>query len=186
MQHHLKIEFGMALVVLWSVGCAAASPSPSTPTPPSPSPSAFALPSPSPSASALPSPSSSATAPATVGSAQRTNTPLQGMLGGGGKKIGDYTVTLFSTPNPPVRGSNTLEALVVDVNSQPVTDATVSFDIDMTNMSHGKNVVTAKLAGNGRYAGTLFFQMPGPWRVNVTVEHTGQLAVSDRFNFSVH
>ena len=108
------------------------------------------------------------------------------MLGGGGKKIGDYTVTMFSTPNPPVRGNNTLEALVVDVNNQPVTEATVSFDIDMTNMSHGKNVVTAKLGGNGRYAGKLFFQMPGPWRVIVTVECAGQPTVSDRFNFSVN
>jgi hypothetical protein len=112
--------------------------------------------------------------------------PAEQTLGGGGKKIGAYTVTLFSSPNPPIRGSNTLEALVVDVNNQPVTDATVSFDIDMTNMSHGKNVVAAKSTGNGRYAGTLFFMMPGPWRVIVAVERAGQPAASDRFNFSVN
>lgn len=147
--------FGMAFVVLWSVGCSAVAPSTRETT----------------------GPSTGSSAPAA---------PLQGTLGGGSKKIGAFTVTLFSSPNPPIRGSNTLEALVVDANNQPVTDATVSFDIDMTNMSHGKNVVAAKSTGNGRYAGTLFFMMPGPWRVIVAVERAGQPAASDRFNFSVN
>ena len=107
-------------------------------------------------------------------------------LGGGSKQIGTYTVTLFSSPNPPIRGSNVLQALVVDASNQPVKDAAVSFDIDMTTMSHGKNVVAARLTNNGRYAATLAFAMPGPWRVIVGIQRAGQPPVSDRFNFSVN
>jgi hypothetical protein len=112
--------------------------------------------------------------------------PAERTLGGGGKQIGEFTVTLFSSPNPPIRGTNALQALVVDANSRPVKDATVSFDVDMTTMSHGKNVVTAKLGDNGRYAATLSFVMPGPWRVIVAVQRQGAPPVSDRFNFSVN
>ena len=70
----------------------------------------------------------------------------------GGKPSDDLLVWIFSDPNPPSRGDNTLEALVTDSNGQPITDATISFDIDMTNMSHGKNVVTASSLGEGRYS----------------------------------
>ena len=118
--------------------------------------------------------------------AQSSTVPVEQTLGGGSKQIGPYTVTLFSTPNPPVRGSNALQALVVDANNQPVKDATVSFDVDMTTMSHGKNVVPAKLSDNGRYTAALVFVMPGPWRVIVAVQRAGASAVSDRFNFSVN
>jgi len=118
--------------------------------------------------------------------ASSSPSPAERTLGGGSRQIGAYTVTLFSTPNPPIRGNNALQALVADATGQPIKDATVSFDVDMTTMSHGKNVVTAKLADNGRYTATLSFVMPGPWRVIVAVQRAGAPAVSDRFNFSVN
>ena len=77
-----------------------------------------------------------------------------------------------------------LDALVTDAIAKPITDAIVSFDIDMTNVSHGKNVVIAKSLGNGRYAGTLLSMMPGPWRVIVAVASPDQPAASERFNFT--
>jgi hypothetical protein len=103
----------------------------------------------------------------------------------GGKQSGDLLVWIFSDPNPPLRGDNTLEALVTDSQGQPITDATVSFDMNMTNMNHGKNVVTATALGGGRYSGAVHFLMPGPWRVIVGIERAGQ-TTPVRFDFTVN
>jgi hypothetical protein len=114
--------------------------------------------------------SSSATTPAT----------------GNSKKAGPYTISLAGAPNPAVRGDNTVDVTITDSNGQPVADAKVILDFDMTTMSHGKNVVTATPAGNGRYTGRVTYMMAGPWRVIVTLERAGQAPVSVRFDFSVN
>jgi hypothetical protein len=103
----------------------------------------------------------------------------------GGKPGGNLLVWIFSNPNPPSSGDNTLEAFVTDANGQPITDATVSFDINMTNMNHGKNVVTASSLGNGHYSGDVHFLMGGPWRVIVAIERAGQTDTV-RFDFMVN
>jgi hypothetical protein len=103
----------------------------------------------------------------------------------GGKQSGDLSVWIYSNPNPPIRGANTFEAVLADAKGQPVTDAKISFDLDMTNMSHGKNVVAASPLGAGRYTGKVSFQMPGPWRVLVAIERGGQTSTV-RFDFSVN
>jgi hypothetical protein len=103
----------------------------------------------------------------------------------GGKQSGDLFVWVFSEPNPPIRGSNTFEAFITDASGQPVTDAKISFDIDMTNMSHGKNVVEAKSMGEGHYSSKVSFLMPGTWRVIVAVDRAGQ-ASTVRFDFDVN
>lgn len=103
----------------------------------------------------------------------------------GGKPSGNLLVWIFSDRNPPVRGDNTFEAFLTDTNGQPITDATVSFDINMTNMNHGKNVVTAPSLGEGRYSGVVHFLMPGPWRVIVGIERAGQKNTV-RFDFMVN
>ena len=103
----------------------------------------------------------------------------------GGKRSGELLVWIFADRNPPVRGDNTLEVFVTDANGQPINDAKVSFDIDMTNMSHGKNVVTASPLGEGRYTGQVFFLMPGPWRVIVGIDRGGQTD-NVRFEFNVN
>ncbi|HZY40458.1 MAG TPA: FixH family protein [Anaerolineae bacterium] len=108
-----------------------------------------------------------------------TGTPL-----GEGLRVGDYAVWLTSA-DAPRRGAAQLDAVVVDQNDQPVADATVSFDIDMTNMSHGKNVIKTDPLGDGHYAGEVHFMMGGPWRVIVIVERANQAPVSARFNFNV-
>jgi hypothetical protein len=103
----------------------------------------------------------------------------------GGKRSGDLFVWIYSNPNPPIRGENTFDAYVTDPQGKPITDAKLSFDIDMTNMSHGKNVVTAASTGEGHYQGKLAFMMPGPWRVLVGIERARQTDLI-RFDFTVN
>lgn len=103
----------------------------------------------------------------------------------GGKQSGELLVWIYGNPNPPIRGANTLEVFVADSNGKPINDAKVSFDIDMTNMSHGKNVVTASSLGEGRYNGSVHFLMPGPWRVIVGIDRNGQTE-KVRFEFNVN
>lgn len=103
----------------------------------------------------------------------------------GGKQSGDLYVWIYSNPNPPIRGENLFDAFVTDGNGKPVTDAKITFDIDMTNMSHGKNVVSATAKGEGHYNGKLSFLMPGPWRVLVVIERGGQTSTV-RFDFIVN
>jgi len=112
------------------------------------------------------------------------NMKLNGIALGDGLRAGEYAVWLTSAAAPK-RGAAQLEALVLDKDNQPVTDAAVSFDIDMTNMSHGKNIVKTTAAGDGHYAGDVHFMMGGPWRVIVTIERANQTPVSARFNFNV-
>ncbi len=109
---------------------------------------------------------------------------LNGVALGDGLRVGEYAVWLASA-NAPKRGTAQLEAVVLDKDNQPVTDAVVSFDIDMTNMSHGKNVIKTTAAGDGHYAGEVHFMMGGPWRVIVMIERANQTPVSARFNFNV-
>jgi len=103
----------------------------------------------------------------------------------GGKQNGDLFVWIYSDPNPPIRGENTFETFVTDANGQPIIDAKISFDIDMTNMSHGKNVVEATSTGEGHYKGNVHFLMSGPWRVLVAIERAGQTSTV-RFDFNVN
>jgi hypothetical protein len=102
----------------------------------------------------------------------------------GGKPSGDLFVWLFSDPNPPVRGDNTFEVLVTDANGQPITNAVITFDINMTNMNHGKNVVSASPLDEGRYTGVVHFFMAGPWRIIVGIDRAGQTNAV-RFDFTV-
>ncbi len=101
-----------------------------------------------------------------------------------GLKVGDDTVWLASAAQPRP-GSVMLDALVLGKDDQPVTDATVSFDINMTNMNHGKNVGQATNAGDGHYTGSVDFTMAGPWRVIVLVNQAGRQVASVQFDFDV-
>jgi hypothetical protein len=123
-----------------------------------------------------------ASAPATV----QGLAPRGAVLGKGSQQIGDLTVWLTAPSKSPARGQNTVEALIVNSAGQAVNDATVSFDLDMTNMSHGRNVVEAPRVGDGRYESNVFFMMPGPWRIIAAVERGGKPVGSARFDFNVN
>jgi hypothetical protein len=102
----------------------------------------------------------------------------------GGKQVDDLYVWIYSNPNPPVQGKNEFEAYLSDGANEQVTDASLSFDLNMTNMNHGKNVVSTQALGDGFYVGIVSFLMPGPWRVIVTIEHNGQTS-TEIFEFNV-
>ena len=104
----------------------------------------------------------------------------------GSQQVNDLRVVLTSRPASPIRGRNMLDVLIADAGSRPVTDAQVSFDMDMTTMSHGINIVPAQSSGDGHYTGRVFFMMPGPWRVITVIERPGKPADRVRFNFNVN
>jgi hypothetical protein len=95
------------------------------------------------------------------------------------------TLSLASRNGRFVRGANQIECVIADSAGRPISDAKVSYDVDMTNMSHGTQVVAAQSLGEGHYWGEVRFMMPGPWRNIVTVERPGQSPERLRFDFSV-
>lgn len=124
-------------------------------------------------------------APATPGLPLPADLKLSGTpLGDGGLPAGDLSIWLAAV-EPPTVGKLPVEALILDQNQQPITDATVSYDLDMTNMSHGKTIVPATPIGGGLYRGDVRFMMTGPWRIIVSVERPNHAPVQARFNFSV-
>jgi YtkA-like len=98
----------------------------------------------------------------------------------------DLLVWLASEPPQPVQGTAEVAAYLVGTDGQPVADATVTFDTDMTNMSHGLYLVKAEPSGDGYYRGRVRFMMPGPWRIVVIVERPGRETVKSRFEFRVN
>lgn len=138
-------------------------------------------------AAAAPTPSQPATqAPATMPTGPASQAPATTQAPAlGTKQGGDLTIRLSSNPTPPIRGNNIFEAIVTDAQGKPVSDAKLSFDIDMTNMSHGKDIITASSLGDGRYSAKVNFLMPGPWRMIVSVDRAGQTN-KVRFDFNVN
>jgi Cu(I)/Ag(I) efflux system membrane fusion protein len=100
--------------------------------------------------------------------------------------MNDLVVVLTGNPVMPIRGRNMLDVLITDDSGKPITDAQVAFDLDMTTMSHGANIVPAQSSGNGHYAGQVSFVMPGPWRVITVIQRPGKPAERVRFNFNVN
>jgi hypothetical protein len=103
----------------------------------------------------------------------------------GEKNPAQITVSLSSTPYPPTMGLGTLEAKVSDAAGRAVTDAQVSFDLNMTNMNMGRSVVDAVSQGKGLYIGQVRYSMPGPWRVIVRIARPGQEPQEQRYDFAV-
>lgn len=122
------------------------------------------------------------TAIPTPASANQSSDSQEALLGG--KQVDDLSVWLYSKPDPESRANKELKVYITDSNQLPVSDAQISFDIDMTNMSHGKNIVEAESLGEGYYAGTAHFQMPGPWRAIVNINRAGTTSTI-RFDFNV-
>jgi hypothetical protein len=101
-------------------------------------------------------------------------------------KTAGYVVRLSSSPAPPIRGVNSFEVQITDASGKMIDDAKATFDLNMTNMNHGKNIVGATPFGGGRYRGEVRFMMPGPWRAIVRIERPGNPAVDLRFDFKVN
>lgn len=93
--------------------------------------------------------------------------------------------TLTAQAGAPRAGSNTLDFFLADAAGQPIADAVVTFDLDMTNMSMGIYQVEARADGAGHYLSSVVFSMPGPWRLVALIDRPGQLQEQVRFDFPV-
>ena len=102
-----------------------------------------------------------------------------------GQQTGDVMVWLSSTPVQPAAGNAQLVTTLIGRDGQPISDARVTYDTDMTNMSHGPYLVVAEPSEAGHYAGKVHFSMAGPWRVITIIERPGQPPVRLRFEFRV-
>jgi hypothetical protein len=131
---------------------------------------------------AAPAPAAAPTAPGQVHVAPPTASAVPAL---GSQQGNDLVIVLTGNPASPIRGRNVLDALITDAAGRPVTDAQVSFDLDMTTMSHGLNIVPAQPTGNGHYAGQVSFMMPGPWRVIAVIERPDKPVERIRFDLNV-
>jgi len=102
-----------------------------------------------------------------------------------GQQSGDLRAWLVSTPPQPASGNAQIEMVIAGTDGQPVEGARVTYDTDMTNMSHGLYEVQAEPVAPGRYGARVHFSMPGPWRIIASVERPGQPPVRLRFEFGV-
>jgi hypothetical protein len=103
----------------------------------------------------------------------------------GALRSGDLLAWLASRPARPVKGVAELDVYLVGADGRPVTGARVVLDSDMTNMSHGPNLVEASARGDGHYSGRVRFLMPGPWRIIAVVDLPGRETVKLRFPINV-
>jgi hypothetical protein len=114
-----------------------------------------------------------------------TNTTSIQIPASGVKQAGNLRVWIVNSPSPPKAGNCTLDAYVIDSTGQPLSDAKLTFTLNMTNMNMGNQVVTPTLLGEGHYTSRVFFSMRGPWRVIITIVHTGQTNTT-QFDFTVY
>jgi hypothetical protein len=103
----------------------------------------------------------------------------------GESQAGDLMVKILSDHNPPTSGNNTFKAFITDAKGQPISDAKLTFDFDMTNMHMGSYVVSPASLGDGWYSSRVSFSMPGPWRVIVRIDRAGQINTV-QFDFGVN
>lgn len=76
------------------------------------------------------------------------------------------TMTLLSAGN----GQHTLQVNLHDDMGAPITDATLQATVEMRFMEHGRATFVGLPAGaNGSYVVPISFEMPGQWRMNLTV-----------------
>ena len=125
-----------------------------------------------------------ALSPSTPVAAGEAGAPAEPLLAPG-QQSGDLRAWLLSAPPQPGAGNAQVEMVLSGGDGRPVEGATVTYDTDMTNMSHGLYVVQAAPTAPGRYGARVHFSMPGPWRIITSVERPGQPPVRLRFEFTV-
>jgi len=86
-----------------------------------------------------------------------------------GATAGSETISLSTDPYPLRPGRATFVIEVRDASGEPVDNATVSYDLNMTTMNMGTQQGSATSQGKGRYKATGNLSMRGPWRVRTKV-----------------
>jgi YtkA-like len=91
-------------------------------------------------------------------------------------QAGPYQVTMQVNPNPPsITQPATLSIQMLENKSkQPVTNAQITLESNMTTMEMGTAPAEAKSQGNGAYLAHVQFSMSGPWQVQVLISMPGE------------
>jgi hypothetical protein len=96
---------------------------------------------------------------------------------------GDFSVSLKVDPYPPVTMQNALvELKLFDHEGQPVSGASVSFDLTMPGMQMPMNRPEVVESSSGVYQAKTIFTMAGKWQIQVLVTSTGK---SETFIFDL-
>jgi hypothetical protein len=84
--------------------------------------------------------------------------------------VGDLSATLEVVPNPPpVMQDTTLVLTLRDANGDPVSGASVMFDLTMPAMEMPENRPQPTEAEPGIYRADVTFTMAGEWQIDVEV-----------------
>ncbi len=78
-------------------------------------------------------------------------------------------ISLTTDPNPARAGKATFIISVNDTQGNPVDNAQVAFDLNMTTMNMGKQAGVATPQGNGKYAIAGNLSMRGPWKITTNI-----------------
>ena len=91
-------------------------------------------------------------------------------------QAGPYQVTMQVNPNPPSITQPAMLSIQMLENKskQPVTNAHITLESNMTTMEMGTAPVEARSQGNGTYLALVQFSMSGPWQVQVLISMPGE------------
>jgi len=98
---------------------------------------------------------------------------------------GNAQISLMTNPSPLRLGQGTFIISVKDDAGNPVDDARVTFDLNMTTMNMGTQEGVASAQGNGNYAVVGRLSMKGPWKVSTKVTMPDGKEISKDFSVNV-
>lgn len=96
---------------------------------------------------------------------------------------GGLLVTMVEVPQTFGMGRYVIE--ITDVQGNPVSDATVTVEIDMPEMGMGVQAANAELNDDGQWVAETPMGMPGDWQALVIIERADQPRAIFAFNFVV-
>ena len=116
--------------------------------------------------------------PPGAGAAAAMNVPAQ-----------QIAIDLFTQPQPPHKGANTVRVKLTGADGKPVTGAQVSTVFFMAampamGMAAMRDVTTLADKGGGLYEGPLKLETGGTWQVTVTVQRNGQTVATKQLSVS--
>ena len=94
-------------------------------------------------------------------------------------------ISLTTDPSPLRMGNANFIISVKDEKGQPVKDAKVFFDLNMTAMNMGTQQGDATSQGDGTYAAAGKMTMRGPWKVTTKITMPGGKEMNKDFTVDV-
>ena len=105
-------------------------------------------------------------------------------------KAPEFTITLATTPNPPVAGTIDFEVTVQGPDKKPVVGGDVSLRLTMPGMPGMRGNVVAlkaaegKAADEGKYVGQGRASMAGMWDATIAVKVGGKDVAEKKLTFT--